>query len=112
MWVSDYQMHLLRFTLLSLTSFKVTAKLVLVWNALGTDPSQARFFDEIQLFRLLPVYIHHNNKEQYFTFSGTFYSQDFSISHSLHAHHQPIAKHVAGGSRDIHPHRQKARFQF
>lgn len=36
--VSDYHMHLLRFAFLTPVLFKVTVKLVLVWNGLGTDP--------------------------------------------------------------------------
>lgn len=55
MRVSKYQMHLLRFTFLTLISFKVTVELVLVWNGLGIDPWQAIFLNEIKLFPLLPV---------------------------------------------------------
>lgn len=53
--ISDYQMHLLRFTFLTPISFKVTVKLVLAWNGLGTDLWQAVFWNEIQIFLLLPV---------------------------------------------------------
>lgn len=55
MQISDYQMHLLRFTFLTPNSFTVTVKLVLVWNGLGTDPWQAIFLNEIHLFLLLPA---------------------------------------------------------
>lgn len=44
--VFDYQMHLLWFAFLTPVWFKVTVKLVLVWNGLGTDTWQAILLKE------------------------------------------------------------------